>query len=332
MHHQLGRMAVLPDQDKRFPQVIAHRGYKAAFPENTMAAFRGAVDVGVDGIETDLRLSRDGVVVLSHDASLVRCFGRNARVDGLDWEELSSLRTVRGEPKQSMARLVDLLSYLRETEAEEVWVLLDIKKDGNYAPGELFNALKRDLASTPVRSGSRTWEERVKLGVWDEEWIAACTRYLPDFPIVLLTPSPAFASSMLEQSSAKSLDLHFGLLNYTFAFGHRDRAFLKRARSLKTKEEKPMVFSWSDNDDMWMARSICNGVDGVITDDPGRFKELCSQWDDPWVRKQAETWTLWERIFCVGISMNVWIMEVTSWVMSWISPTDNGLMNVGVYK
>lgn len=48
------------------PQAIAHRGYKARFPENTLAAFRGAVDVGAHAIETDLHLSKDGVVVLSH--------------------------------------------------------------------------------------------------------------------------------------------------------------------------------------------------------------------------------------------------------------------------
>ena len=50
----------------RKPQAIAHRGYKAKFPENTMGAFKGAVHVGAEGLETDLHLSRDGVVVLSH--------------------------------------------------------------------------------------------------------------------------------------------------------------------------------------------------------------------------------------------------------------------------
>jgi phosphatidylglycerol phospholipase C len=48
------------------PQAIAHRGYKAAHPENTMDAFMGAVESGAHGIETDLHLSKDGVVVLSH--------------------------------------------------------------------------------------------------------------------------------------------------------------------------------------------------------------------------------------------------------------------------
>lgn len=50
----------------RLPQAIAHRGYKAAFPENSMAAFRSAVEIGAHAIETDLHLSKDGVVVLSH--------------------------------------------------------------------------------------------------------------------------------------------------------------------------------------------------------------------------------------------------------------------------
>lgn len=48
------------------PQAIAHRGYKAAFPENTMGAFKGAVKVGAHAIETDVHLTKDGVVVLSH--------------------------------------------------------------------------------------------------------------------------------------------------------------------------------------------------------------------------------------------------------------------------
>lgn len=51
---------------RTLPQAIAHRGYKAAYPENTMGAFRGAVEVGAHAIETDLHLSKDGVVVISH--------------------------------------------------------------------------------------------------------------------------------------------------------------------------------------------------------------------------------------------------------------------------
>ena len=48
------------------PQAIAHRGYKAKHPENTMGAFRGAVQAKAHAIETDIHLTKDDVVVLSH--------------------------------------------------------------------------------------------------------------------------------------------------------------------------------------------------------------------------------------------------------------------------
>jgi hypothetical protein len=58
----------------RLPQTIAHRGYKAKFPENTMASFKGAVDVGAHALETDIHLSSDGIVVLSHVRSVISLF------------------------------------------------------------------------------------------------------------------------------------------------------------------------------------------------------------------------------------------------------------------
>lgn len=52
---------------KRFlPQNIGHRGYKARYPENTMIGFQAAIDAGAHAIETDVHLTADGVVVLSH--------------------------------------------------------------------------------------------------------------------------------------------------------------------------------------------------------------------------------------------------------------------------
>ena len=47
--------------------LLAHRGYHADVPENTMAAFEAALRLGVDGVETDVRLSRDGLPVIIHD-------------------------------------------------------------------------------------------------------------------------------------------------------------------------------------------------------------------------------------------------------------------------
>ncbi|KAI9697816.1 MAG: gamma-tubulin [Candelina mexicana] len=111
---------------RQLPQAIAHRGYKAAHPENTMGAFAGAVKAGAHAIETDIHLSRDGVVVLSHDANLKRCFGRKEKIIDCDWEFIRSVRTLRA-PHESMPRLRDLLQYLSTPGLEHVWLLLDIK-------------------------------------------------------------------------------------------------------------------------------------------------------------------------------------------------------------
>lgn len=134
--------------------------------------------------------------------------------------------------------------------------------------------------------------------------MGACFRHLPGFSVMLLTPSPAYASTMLGVPN-----LHFGLLNYTFSHG-RGAEFILRARDQRQHDQ--LIFSWSDNADQWMAQSIRNGFDGVITDDPKRFIELYGQWDDARVRKRASRWTLWELAFWLGINIIVWIEETIS--------------------
>lgn len=60
------------------PLIIAHRGASALAPENTLAAFKRAIDDGAEGIEFDVRLTRDGVPVVIHDATLERNGRRKA--------------------------------------------------------------------------------------------------------------------------------------------------------------------------------------------------------------------------------------------------------------
>ena len=53
-----------------FPLVIAHRGAHSAHPENSIAAFQAAVALGADGVELDVRLTRDGRVAVVHDRAI----------------------------------------------------------------------------------------------------------------------------------------------------------------------------------------------------------------------------------------------------------------------
>lgn len=59
----------------KLPDVIAHRGYCSIAPENTIEAFRRAVDVGADMIELDVQLTKDGYIVVFHDLDLSRIVG-----------------------------------------------------------------------------------------------------------------------------------------------------------------------------------------------------------------------------------------------------------------
>ena len=70
------------------PLIIAHRGASALAPENTLAAFRRAIADGAEGIEFDVRLTKDGVPVVFHDAKLKRIVGCDSRVVELTAAEL----------------------------------------------------------------------------------------------------------------------------------------------------------------------------------------------------------------------------------------------------
>ena len=73
------------------PLVTFHRGDCTVAPENTIPAFRSAILKGGDRIELDVQMTRDGVVVVTHDANLKRCTGKNAKVYDLTYAEVAQL-------------------------------------------------------------------------------------------------------------------------------------------------------------------------------------------------------------------------------------------------
>lgn len=73
------------------PVVTAHRGYSAVAPENTLPAFQMAIDQGCEWAELDVQMTRDGVVMVTHDTSLRRCTGRNENIYDLTYNEVRKL-------------------------------------------------------------------------------------------------------------------------------------------------------------------------------------------------------------------------------------------------
>lgn len=72
-------------------EIVAHRGFSARAPENTLAAFRLAAEHGADGIEFDVQPCADGTPVVLHDASVFRTTGLRGKVRGLALERLREL-------------------------------------------------------------------------------------------------------------------------------------------------------------------------------------------------------------------------------------------------
>ncbi len=73
------------------PRVVAHRGDSAHFPENTLSSFQSACSLGVDVIETDVHLSKDGVLVIWHDPTLERNTNGSGRIEDHTLSELKAL-------------------------------------------------------------------------------------------------------------------------------------------------------------------------------------------------------------------------------------------------
>ena len=76
---------------EKFPWVVGHRGAMGHAPENTMTSFEEALQLGADMLEFDVRLSKDGIPVIVHDANLDRTSNKSVNVADLDAKDLLSL-------------------------------------------------------------------------------------------------------------------------------------------------------------------------------------------------------------------------------------------------
>ena len=73
------------------PLSVAHRGYSLAYPENTLEAYRKAIELGVEGIECDVNITSDGVLVMMHDTTLDRTTTGSGLVSASSWAEIQQI-------------------------------------------------------------------------------------------------------------------------------------------------------------------------------------------------------------------------------------------------
>ncbi len=100
----------------KLPAVQGHRGASALVPENTLAAFRKAIELGADGMEMDLQMTRDGAVVVIHDDTLDRTTDGHGRVTDLSLAEVRQADAgakfgpaFRGQRVPTLSEVIDLV-------------------------------------------------------------------------------------------------------------------------------------------------------------------------------------------------------------------------------
>ncbi|MDN6100556.1 MAG: glycerophosphodiester phosphodiesterase [Corynebacterium flavescens] len=90
-------------------KIVAHRGYSGKYPELSPLAFAKAMELPIHGIECDIRLSRDGKVVVNHDATLERVAGNPGHIAEMDWEDLRQVDIGEGQHMLLLDELLEMM-------------------------------------------------------------------------------------------------------------------------------------------------------------------------------------------------------------------------------
>lgn len=238
------------------PLVAAHRGGALLWPENSLLAFRNAIALGVDLVETDVHLTADDEVVILHDPTLDRTSSGRGAVRQARRGDLASLR-LRGPDgaatDEAIPMLAALLDLVRPT---PVGLLLEIKvgADGPY-PGIEERVLA--LLGSAAAPGA-TLLDRTVLMAFEPETIGRVRALAPRAHIALLVGRRSSrASEVFEEARALGvthLGLHHSLIDPSVVVAAH-RAGLR-------------LGAWTVNDEGDIARVASAGVDVVISDRP----------------------------------------------------------------
>jgi len=105
-------------------KVFAHRGGAHEYDENTMQAFQESYAKGIRGYETDIRITKDGHLVIFHDADLKRIVGKEGPIESLTLDEVKQLRTKKGNP---IPTLDEVLAFFSDKPG--VYIEFEMKTD-----------------------------------------------------------------------------------------------------------------------------------------------------------------------------------------------------------
>ena len=216
-------------------KIIGHRGAAGLEPENTLRSFRRALELGVDVIECDVRLTRDGRIVLLHDATVDRTTNGTGAVGDLTFEQLRALDAGQGERVPTLLELLELAAGRVEVHIE--------LKDPSAFEGVLAQLAELSLRDTAIlTSGDTEVLRRVRAA-------DAAIRMEHIF-----ADPPADAVARAASVRAARISSHFTRLTRTFV-DEAHRSGLE-------------VIAWPPNTPADQRQAIALGVDLICTDRP----------------------------------------------------------------
>ena len=149
-------------------EIIAHRGYSAIAPENTLPAFARAMEAGADSVELDLQLSADGVPMVFHDITLERIAGIADRIENLTREELAQFDVGTWfDPAFAGARIPTFAEVLEVIQSASKLIYLDVKPHCTWTTEDIDRLLallegRGGLAQYVICSFSETFLDRTR--------------------------------------------------------------------------------------------------------------------------------------------------------------------------
>lgn len=238
--------------------IYAHRGNSSVYPENTMSAFRSAVDLGVHGIETDVHMTKDGILVITHDEEISRVSDGKGMVKDLTYKELLQQdfglwkgEAFKGEKIPTLSELLDLLKD------KETILNIEIKMGFLLYPG-----IEEKLLEILDERG---FLPRVIFSSFNHYSLAKLKELNPEAKV-----APLYQSGLYRP------------YDYALTFGadyiHPYYMALDRTIVEESHRKNIKVNLWTVNDSSQVAYYKDLGVDGLITDYPeellSKLKEL----------------------------------------------------------
>jgi glycerophosphoryl diester phosphodiesterase len=237
------------------PLVVAHRGFSWIAPENTLASYRKAIEVGADMAECDVYLTTDKVPVLMHDGTLTRTTGARGRLRDLTLEQARKLDAGKWKGPQYAGERIPTLAEALQLVKGKLRFVIEIKEEGIAA--EVLKTIR----------ASEIAPQDLMIFSFYSKAVEDMARLEPLLPTTWLVDNPGTDAAAWRKTLAEALRIRASAIGTSVP--HVDPGFVRLAHECGLN-----VFVWTADEPEEMAFLRRIGVDAIITDRPDVLLEM----------------------------------------------------------